>query len=131
MIQQFLVYITSFLIIVKRFDAHKPLLESQFSTPLPKTGSFLQDGPCDFFNYSTGRRGLRSLHTTAQLLPRQDALSTLIDFCWSLYDVKYMPKDEIQLTFTLHPNVGTPGFVWAIIKKDEMTNMRRVRFDLV
>ncbi|GJJ07468.1 hypothetical protein Clacol_001670 [Clathrus columnatus] len=112
------------------FDAHKALLETQFSNPLPKTGLIVQDGPRDFFNYSTGRRGLRALHTTAQLRPRQDALSMLIDFCWTLYDLKYTPKDEIQLDFTLQPSSGTPGLVWAIIKKDEMTNMRRERFDL-
>lgn len=114
-----------------RFDAHKALFESQFSTPSSETGLVVQDGPCDFFNYSTGRRGLRSLHTTVRLLPRQDVLSALVEFGWILYDLRYTPKDEIQLNFTLHPDSGTPGLVWAIFKKDEMTQMRRERFDLV
>lgn len=108
-----------------------PLFESQFSSPKPKSGSLVQDGACDFFNYSTGRRGVRSLHATAALLPRQDAISLLWNYLWTLYDLTYTPKDEIRLDFTLHPDNPTPPFVWAIIKKDEMAEMRRSRFDLV
>ncbi|KAF8529028.1 DUF1682-domain-containing protein [Hysterangium stoloniferum] len=102
----------------------------QFSSPIPKSGTITQDGACDFFNYSTGRRGVRSLHTTVALLPRHDALSMIYDFGWTLYDLTYTPKDEISLNFTLQPTGSTPPFVWGIIKKDEMAQMRRSRWDL-
>ncbi|KAF8592328.1 DUF1682-domain-containing protein [Ramaria rubella] len=112
------------------FEAHLPLLESQFSSPMPASGTLVQDGASDFFNYSTGRRGVMSLHTTASLLPRHDILLRTYDFLWTLYDLTYTPRDEIQLDFTLPPSNPTPPFVWGIIKKDEMAQMRRTRWDL-
>jgi len=48
-----------------------------------------------------------------------------------LYDLTYVPKDEIKLDFTLQTTNPTPPFVWGLIKKDEMAEMRRTRFDLV
>lgn len=114
-----------------RFDAHIPLFETQFSAPVPQSKNIVQDGACDFFNYSTGRRGLLSLHTTISLLPRHDALLSIYNFLWTLIDFTYTPRDEIQLDFTLHPNVPTLPFVWGIIKKEEMAEMRRNRWDLV
>jgi len=114
------------------FNTHMSLLKTQFSSPMPKSGTITQDGACDFFNYSTGRRGVRSLHTTVALLPRHDALSMIYDFGWTLYDLTYSPKDKISLNFTLQPagSTPTPPFVWGIIKKDEMAEMRRSHWDL-
>jgi PAT complex subunit CCDC47 len=117
--------------VVPRFDAHIPLFETQFSAPIAKSGAIVQDGAADFFNYSTGRRGLVSLHSTICLLPRHDALLRVFNFLWTMYDLTYTPRDEIQLDFTLQPSNPTVPFVWGIIKKDEMAEMRRTRWDLV
>ena len=116
---------------LRRYDAHLPLLEAQFSAPILPSGKVVQDGACDFYTFSTGRRALASLHTTTALLPRHDALLTTFNFLWTLYDLTYTPRDEIQLDFTLLPGNPTPPFVWGIIKKDEMAQLRRARWDLV
>ena len=114
-----------------RLDAHVPLFEAQFSAPIAKSRAIVQDGACDFFNYSTGRRGLVSLHTTLALLPRHDVLLRVYNFLWTMYDLTYTPRDEIQLDFTLQSSNPTSPFVWGILKKDEMAEMRRTRWDLV
>lgn len=72
-----------------------------------------------------------SLHTTLALLPRHDLLLRAFNLLWTIYDLTYTPRDEIQLDFTLQPSNPTPPFVWGIIKKDEMAEMRRNRWDLV
>lgn len=78
-----------------------------------------QDGPSDFTAYSTGRRGLYSLHTTFTLLPRHDILQQLYILIRGIVQIEWQAKDEITLDFTLryeNVNGGTtaPGFVWAV-----------------
>lgn len=53
------------------------------------------------------------------------------NYLWTLYDLTWTPRDDIQLDFTLFSTNPTPPFVWGIIKKDEMAQLRRARWDLV
>ena len=112
-----------------RFDAHLPIFENQFSKPT--NGGLTRDGYADFFNFSTGRRGVSSLHTVFTLCPRQDLLQTTFETLWTFVDLHYRPRDEIELDFTLLPGTSVPDFVWAIVAKDELMSIKRGRWDFV
>ncbi|KAH9179887.1 hypothetical protein EDB89DRAFT_1923771 [Lactarius sanguifluus] len=99
-------------------SAHMDLLEKQFSRPT--AGDLTADGYTDFFNFSTGRRNVASLHTV--FLVYQTA--------WSLIDLLYTPKDDVTLDFKLHTTVSVPDFVWALITKEESNSIKNERWDL-
>lgn len=113
--------------------AHSSYYGTQFTKPFDK-GEVLADGPTDFTAFSTGRRGLYSLHTTFTLLPRHDIIQQLYVLIRGIVQIDWQAKDEITLDFTLrHENttggVTPPGFVWAVVNKDEL-KLRNERWDL-
>lgn len=113
-----------------RFDTHLPILTQQFSKPT--NGGLTQDGHSDFFNFSTGRRGVLSLHTIFTLRPRHDLLQMAFQSLWGLQDLRYRPTDELELDFKLAPEAGgSSDYVFAIVSKDEMNTIRDNRWDLV
>ncbi|EPQ59261.1 DUF1682-domain-containing protein [Gloeophyllum trabeum ATCC 11539] len=109
----------------KWLDAHLPFLSTQFSKPTNE--GLTQDGYSDFFNFSTGRRRVERLHTVFKLRPRHDPVQYLGQILWGLTDLKYNPKDEILLDFELSSG---PDFVWAVVAKDELEEIRKERWDL-
>lgn len=110
--------------------AHSALYTAQFSTPF-SSGEVIADGPTDLTAYSTGRRGLYNLHTTFTLLPRHDIFQLLYIFIRGLIQIEWNPQDEIRLDFTLRHDDTRPGFVWAVVNKNELKSLRADRFDLV
>jgi hypothetical protein len=110
------------------FDAHLPILEQQFSKPT--NGGLTQDGYSDFFNFSTGRRGLSSMHTIFTLRPRHDFLQWAFQVGRTFVDLQYRPRDEIQLDFKLLPGSSVPDCVWAVVAKDELLSIKDKRWDL-
>lgn len=113
------------------YNAHIPVFEAQFTKPgLPNT--IIRDGPADMFQHATGRRGVTSLHTIFNFIPRHDLFQLAFTYCWILYDLRYEPKDEVLLDFKLatSPN-DTQGFVWGIVSKDFLPTIRNERWDLV
>jgi len=113
----------------KWYNIHLPIFEQQFSKPTTATG-LISDGYTDFFNFSTGRVGIASLHTIFTLRPRQDFLQMLYQFGWQMYDLRYNPYDELILDFKLSPDSGLPDFVWAVVAKDELYCIKNTRWDL-
>lgn len=109
--------------------AHSALYTAQFATPF-SSGEVLADGASDLAAFSTGRRGLYSLHTTFTLLPRHDLIQQLYIFIRSSLQLDWVAQDEITLDFNLRHG-SAPGFVWAIVNKDELKNLRANRFDVV
>ena len=105
------------------------LFEKQFSRPT--AGDLTADGYTDFFNFSTGRRNVASLHTIFTLRPRHDLFQLIYQVGWSLIDLLYTPKDEVTLDFKLHATVAAPDFVWALVTKEEATSIKNGRWDLV
>jgi len=112
-----------------RFEEHLPLLQQQFSNPT--NGGLTQDGYSDYFNFSTGRRGITSLHTVFILRPRHDFFQLVFQFLWGLQDLGYRPADEIELDFRLAEGLGCPDFVFGVVSKEDMVNIRERRWDLV
>ncbi|PCH41010.1 DUF1682-domain-containing protein [Wolfiporia cocos MD-104 SS10] len=116
----------------KWFDAHFPLLESQFSKPTEN--GLVKDGNSDWFNYSTGRRALASLHTTFTLRPRHDLLQYAFQIGRGLVELEYKVYDEVELDFTFRQPAGresvVPDCVWAVVAKDEIKSIRSRRWDL-
>ncbi|KAI0068852.1 DUF1682-domain-containing protein [Artomyces pyxidatus] len=110
------------------FKAHLPLYEKQFTSPTQ--GELTKDGYTDFFNFSTGRRLVASLHTIFTLRPRHDLLQYIYQVGWTLIDLNYAPKDEILLDFTLHSSTAIPDFVWALVVKGELLSIKKDRWDL-
>ncbi|KAF8076408.1 hypothetical protein FPV67DRAFT_1405871 [Lyophyllum atratum] len=111
------------------FNAHIPILEKQFSKPLGKTG-LTKDGYSDFFNFSTGRRNVMSLHTVFTLKPRHDFLQWLYQFGRTFVDLQYRPKDDVTLDFRLSAGALNQDFVWAVVAKEELLSIKDDRWDL-
>jgi hypothetical protein len=57
-------------------------------------------------------------------------LQVIYQTVWSLVDLQYAPRDVLQLDFTLLPSVLPYDFVWAVVTKDELKNIRDGRWDL-
>ncbi|KAJ7507835.1 hypothetical protein B0H11DRAFT_1968876 [Mycena galericulata] len=110
----------------KWLDAHLPLLEQQFSNPK----HWIQDGYSDFFNFSTGRRNVASLHSIFTLRPRHDFLQWVFQTARTFVDLQYRPKDELELDFKLLPSALAHDFVWAVVSKDELLSVKNDRWDL-
>ncbi|KAF8655255.1 hypothetical protein AX16_003157 [Volvariella volvacea WC 439] len=109
--------------------AHLPLYEQQFSSPSVK--GLTQDGNSDFFNFSTGRRNIASLHTVFTLRPRHDFVQWLFQTLrTSLVDLHYRAEDQIQLDFKLLPGALPDNFVWAVVAKDNLLWVKSDRWDL-
>jgi hypothetical protein len=105
------------------------LLQKQFSRPTE--GDLTADGYTDFFNFSTGRRNIASLHTVFALRPRHDLLQLIYQAIWGLVDLLYAPKDDVSLDFQLHATVAVPDFVWALVVKEKANSIKNERWDLV
>ncbi|KAG8756090.1 hypothetical protein FRC14_003393 [Serendipita sp. 396] len=114
----------------KWLKTHSELLSSQFSKPA-QSSSLLTDGASDMFAFSTGRRNVQSLHTVFAFLPRHDLFQLLFTYGWIMYDLRYSPNDDVTLDFRLGPSgANAPGFVWAIVDKDELISIKKTRWDL-
>ncbi|TFK43513.1 hypothetical protein BDQ12DRAFT_675096 [Crucibulum laeve] len=113
----------------KWLNAHLPILQLQFSKPEGKSG-LTSDGYSDFFNFSTGRRNITSLHTIFTLRPRHDFFQWVFQTGRTLVDLQYRPRDDIQLDFKLAPGALPNDFVWAIVAKDELLSVKDGRWDL-
>lgn len=113
-------------------EKHSEFYNTQFSEPLSDGGEIVADGPTDFAAYSTGRRGIYSLHTTFKLLPRHDLIQQVYLFIRGLVQLEFNPRDEVLLDFKVrYSSAGTPGFVWAVVDKNELKRVRGERWDLV
>ncbi|KAG5643964.1 hypothetical protein DXG03_009315 [Asterophora parasitica] len=112
-----------------KFNAQLPVLEKQFSKPLGKTG-LTRDGYSDYFNFSTGRRNVTSLHTVFTLQPRHDLFQWVYQFVRTLIDLHFRPTDDVTLDFVLAPTTLNQDFVWAVVKKDELLSIKDDRWDL-
>ncbi|KAI0307337.1 hypothetical protein B0F90DRAFT_1814101 [Multifurca ochricompacta] len=88
-------------------SAYTGIFEKQFS--LPTAGGLTADGYTDFFNFSTGRRNIASLHTVFTLRPRHD-----------IFQLAYQ---------VLHATVAVPDFVWALVTKGEANLVKLERWD--
>ncbi|KAJ7700119.1 hypothetical protein B0H17DRAFT_925972 [Mycena rosella] len=109
-----------------RLDAHLPILQQQFSRPK----NWTQDGYSDFFNFSTGRRNVASLHTIFTLRPRHDFLQWAFQTGRTFVDLQYRPTDDLQLDFKLLAGALSHDFVWAVVSKDELLSIKDDRWDL-
>lgn len=119
-----------------RLHAHLDILEKQFSRPTAAGGrgsaALTSDGYSDFFAFSTGRRGVASLHTVFTLRPRHDFFQYAAQVLWGLVDLLYAPTDEVTLDFELHATgTSVPDFVWGLVAKGEANSIRKERWDLV
>lgn len=86
------------------------------------------------FQFSTGRRNVQSLHTVFTFLPHHDLFQLIFTYGWTLYDLRYNPADDVTLDFKLGTAGVTPqnpGYVWAIVEKEELRTIRGSRWDLV
>ncbi|KAF5370112.1 hypothetical protein D9758_001041 [Tetrapyrgos nigripes] len=109
-------------------NAHHHILQRQFSKP--SLGKLMRDGYSDFFNFSTGRRNVASLHVIFSLRPYHDLAQMIFQFAKGMIDVQYQPKDDLQLDFKLFPEALPHDFVWAVVAKDELRTIKDDRWDL-
>jgi len=110
----------------KWLDANLSVLTTQFTKPK----RWIQDGYSDFFNFSTGRRNVASLHTIFTLRPRHDFFQWAFQTGRTFVDLQYRPVDDLQLDFKLFPDALAHDFVWAVVSKDELLSVKNDRWDL-
>ncbi|KAF7332227.1 hypothetical protein MKEN_00103700 [Mycena kentingensis (nom. inval.)] len=91
---------------------------------------WIRDGYTDFFNFSTGRRNVASLHTIFALRPRHDLFQWIWQHARTSMDVHRRYKDDLQLDFKLLPGTLAHDFVWGIVHKDELRVYEEGRWDL-
>lgn len=89
------------------------------------------DGSSDYFAFSTGRRGVTSLHTTLTLRPRHDIFQYAYQSIWGIVELNYRVGDELELDFTFKDSSNIPDCVWAVVAKDELRGIKEKRWDLV
>ncbi|KAF8204994.1 hypothetical protein BJ912DRAFT_1073594 [Pholiota molesta] len=94
------------------------------------TRGLTHDGYSDFFNFSTGRRNVASLHTVFTFRPRHDFAQWAFQLGRTFVDLQYRPTDDIQLDFKLAPGAFADNFVWAVVAKDELLSVTDGRWDL-
>lgn len=111
-----------------RVKAHQGIYDAQFARP--GTTNLLNDGPTDSMIFSTGRRAVAYLQTIFSLFPRHDFIQFAYEFGWSLFDLEYSREDHLLLDFKLS-NTSNPAYVWALIDRHHIKNLRKERFDLV
>ncbi|KAK1236578.1 hypothetical protein PQX77_000130 [Marasmius sp. AFHP31] len=109
-------------------DAHKPVLEQQFSKANQR--GLLRDGYTDFFTFSTGRRNIASLHVVLAFRPIHDLLQYIFYTVRTLVDLDYRFRDDLELDFKLLPNALPHDFVWAVVAKEELRKIKDDRWDL-
>lgn len=68
------------------------------------------------------------LHTLITFVPRHDLVQYAYEIGKSVIDLSYSPADSLLLDFHLS---GNPGFVFALMSKLHMKDLRKERFDLV
>ncbi|KAJ3908461.1 hypothetical protein F5879DRAFT_985567 [Lentinula edodes] len=112
----------------KWVSGYRDLLKRQFSNP--DVNGLVRDGHSDFFTFSTGRRNVDSLHTIFRLKPYHDLAQTVFLTIWSLVDLQYSPINDLQLDFKLFSSALPHDFVWAVVAKDELKNIKDSRWDL-
>ncbi|KZO98177.1 DUF1682-domain-containing protein [Calocera viscosa TUFC12733] len=110
------------------YKTHLPFYTTQFTRPA--VGGLQADGPSDFFIFSTGRRAVLSLHTTFTLLSRHNLIDMIYDIGRGFIELDYQSKDLLELDFRLTDDGTKPGYVWAVMKKDEMRQIRKDRWDV-
>jgi hypothetical protein len=94
-------------------------------------GGLTQDGYSDFFNFSTGRRNVTSLHAVFALVPRHDFVQWIYQTLRTFVDLQYRPTDELQLDFRLPAGALPHDFVWCLVAKEELLTVKDGRWDLV
>ena len=91
------------------------------------------DGPTDYLTYGTGRRGLNKFYTYVHTRPRHDVIRQIFNLAWSTIDFSSDVSDNVTLDVKIPFPSGVSqdvGFVYSIIKKSKMSNLRKQRFDL-
>ncbi|TIC35511.1 DUF1682-domain-containing protein [Wallemia mellicola] len=90
------------------------------------------DGPTDYLTYASGRRGMERFYTHVHTRPRHDIFQQLFNLAWSTIDFGADSSDNVTLTAKLTPPKSGQdvGFVYALVKKSKMANLRKKRFDL-
>lgn len=97
-----------------------------------KSSPTYADGPTDFLTYASGRRGMERLYTHVHTRPRHDIFQQLFNIGWSLVDFGADSADNVTITAKMTPGSGGQdvGFVYGLIRKSKMANLRKNRFDL-
>jgi len=117
------------------WKANVNVLGEQFYsfTAKPQTASLTRGDPATYFAFASGRRNVSQLAVRILTPPRHDLPGTLYNLGYKLYDLSYIGTDgSISLEFDLPATGGKGGeeFVWALVRKHHMQELRESRFDL-
>lgn len=132
----------------KRVDHYwksfKPRLTNEFAqVGVNQRSAYVRTGPASYLAYATGRQACESLSLKFSLRSRQDLSMMAYQFLRSSIDFNWTGNvDRVEWVWKLSPsrssNTGKTDtfeakdlFVWALVDKNVMDEVRRDRWDLV
>ncbi|WPG99062.1 Hypothetical protein R9X50_00186700 [Acrodontium crateriforme] len=137
--------------------AHFPLLESEFSSvgfsgkpttdvAIPSEGFLREKSKSEYITYATGRQNVAWIDVKLSLYPRYNPAKWITEAGIAFFvDSMPAPTERIESTIYCFDGkeksyVAAPGpqakdssyagFVWAIVHKDKMTQLRNDRYDI-
>lgn len=116
------------------WKANISVLGGQFSsfTSKPASASLTRGDPSTFLAYASGRRNVSLCTVKIRTLRWHDLPSMLFECGYRLYDLSRIGEDgSVALEFDL-PAASNGGgeFVWALVRRHAMQELREARFDL-
>ena len=111
-------------------------------TAVPKSVSLTRVNPATYVGHGSGRRGTSGFAVKISTVPRHDLFTLALEAGWKIYDLTYASNaGTVTLDFELDTplssgnNNTTKGankedFVWALINKHIIQQIRDERFDL-
>ncbi|KAI8097171.1 uncharacterized protein BX664DRAFT_275715 [Halteromyces radiatus] len=115
-------------------NANVRYFEEQFSLVGNKANNnkvtLVKDGPADYLLYTSGRRNVQFGHWWLKLKPRNDPVTHLLTFLFSLVQWVKPVKDRVNVTLTLDKDIINHKFVFAILDKSIAKETHEKRFDL-
>ena len=114
------------------WKANVNVLGEQFYsfTAKPESASLTRGDPSTYLAFASGRRNVSQLCVKIKTIPRHDLPSTIFNLGYKLYDLSFIGGEgAVALEFDLPQDKGQ-DFVWALVKKHSMQELREARFDL-
>lgn len=124
------------------WKALRPWLQTEFAhVGADEPDAMSSDGPQTFLGYASGRRGCSGLTIRLDLRPRQDPIMLFYEVIRSVVDVGWTGhEDRVTAEWRIPANVEAgqetgelepkDGWVFAIVNKQEMGNVRSDRWDV-
>lgn len=115
------------------WKANVSVLGEQFHsfTAKPASASLTRGDPSTYLAYASGRRNAGLVTVKIRTIPRHDLPGMLFNLGYKLYDLSHIGGEgAVSIDFELPSSGASTEFVWALVRKHCMQELRESRFDL-